>query len=201
MLLDEGCLAGLGQRFRRTVLSGRLHRPEFRHLFGRIHVRRRQQDAPGRAQHRWLCAGVCELRSWQQRLGGHLVEFAQPGPLPDLQGAEVHAQRHCAWAFPQPEPNPYQVEWDHLVHAIKKDKLYNEVKRGAEASLVTSMGRMAAHTGQIITFDEMLNCKCEFAPDVDKLTMTSPAPLQLDKLSKRYPIPQPGIVRDREYLA
>jgi predicted dehydrogenase len=106
-----------------------------------------------------------------------------------------------AWAFPQPEPNPYQVEWDDLIHAIKKDKLYNEVKRGAEASLVTSMGRMAAHTGQIVTFDEILNCKSEFAPDVDKLTMTSPAPLQLDKLSKRYPIPQPGIVKDREYLA
>jgi predicted dehydrogenase len=104
------------------------------------------------------------------------------------------------WAFPQPEPNPYQVEWDDLIHAIRKDKLYNEVKRGAEASLVTSMGRMAAHTGQVITFDDMLNCKCEFAPDVDKLTMTSAAPLQLDKLTKRYPAPQPGLVTDREYL-
>jgi len=104
------------------------------------------------------------------------------------------------WAFPQPEPNPYQVEWDDLIHAIKKDKLYNEVQRGAIASLVTSMGRMAAHTGQVITFDEMLNCKCEFAPDVDKLTMTSPAPLQLDRLTKRYPSPQPGIIKDREYL-
>ena len=37
--------------------------------------------------------------------------------------------------------------------AIRKDKPYNEVKRGVEASLVTSMGRMAAHTGQIITRD------------------------------------------------
>ena len=39
------------------------------------------------------------------------------------------------------------------------------------------MGRMAAHTGQVITCDEMLNCEHEFAPDVDKLTMDSPAPL------------------------
>jgi hypothetical protein len=60
---------------------------------------------------------------------------------------------------------------------------------------------MAAHTGQVITFDDMLNCKSEFAPDVDKLTMTSAAPLQMDKITKRYPIPQPGIIRDREYLA
>jgi predicted dehydrogenase len=104
------------------------------------------------------------------------------------------------WQYPQPEPNPYQTEWDDLIHAIRKDKLYNEVKRGAEASLVTSMGRMAAHTGQVITFDDMLNCKNEFAPDVDKLTMTSPAPLQLDKLTKHYPCPQPGIIKDREYL-
>ncbi len=53
----------------------------------------------------------------------------------------------------------------------------------------------------MITFEQMLECKNEFAPDVDKLTMTSAAPLQMDKLTKRYPIPQPGIVKDREYLA
>src|SRR5262249_27172763 len=104
------------------------------------------------------------------------------------------------WAYPPPEPNPYQVEWDDLIHAIRKDKRYNEVRRGAEASLVTAMGRMAAHTGQVITYDDMLHCKIEFAPEVDKLTMTSPAPLQLDPKTKHYPIPQPGIVRDREYL-
>ena len=104
------------------------------------------------------------------------------------------------WAFPQPEPDPYQVEWDDLIHAIRKDKLYNEVRRGAEASLVTSMGRMAAHTGQLVTFDDMLDCKTEFAPDVDKLTLASAAPILIDTKSKRYPFPQPGIIRDREYL-
>ena len=30
------------------------------------------------------------------------------------------------------------------------------------------MGRMAAHTGQIITFDQMLHCPHEFAPDADR---------------------------------
>jgi hypothetical protein len=48
--------------------------------------------------------------------------------------------------------------------------------RGSEASLITSMGRMACHTGQVITRDDMLNCEHEFAPDVDKLTMTGPRP-------------------------
>lgn len=104
---------------------------------------------------------------------------------------------NLVWAFPQPEKTPYQWEWDDLTDAIRNDKPYNEVKRGAEASLVASMGRMAAHTAQIITFDQMLNCPHEFAPNVDKLTMESPAPLQM--VDGRYPIPQPGVKIDREY--
>jgi predicted dehydrogenase len=103
------------------------------------------------------------------------------------------------WSFPPPEANPYQLEWDHLINAIRKDKLYNEVKRGAEASLVTAMGRMAAHTGQAITFNDMLNCPHEFAPNVDKLTLTGPSPLVADAKTGHYPYPQPGILRDREF--
>ncbi|MBP1602493.1 MAG: iolG 2, partial [Acidobacteria bacterium] len=73
-----------------------------------------------------------------------------------------------------------------------------EVKRGVEASLVTSMGRMAAHTGREVSFEEMLNCEHEMAPGLDKLTIDSPAPLVADA-GGRYPVPQPGIVTDREY--
>ena len=120
-----------------------------------------------------------------------------PGRVRTFKG---HAQtrENLIWAFPQPEPNPYQTEWDDLLDAIRNDKPYNEVKRGAEASLVTSMGRMAAHTGQIITFEDMLNCPHEFAPDVDKLTPNGPAPLTPDADGK-YPQPQPGVLKDREY--
>ncbi len=109
------------------------------------------------------------------------------------------AKEDLLWAFPQSEPNPYQVEWDDLINAIRQDKSYNEVKRGVEASLITSMGRMAAHTGQLITRDQMLNCEHEFAPDVDKMTMESPAPLQVGPDGK-YPVPLPGLVKRREYL-
>jgi len=105
---------------------------------------------------------------------------------------------NVSWAFPQPEPNPYQLEWEHLVDAIRRDKPYNEVRRGVEASLVTAMGRMAAHTGQVITYDQILNCTHEFAPEVDRLTMDSPAPLQADANGK-YPVPQPGLLAEREY--
>jgi len=60
------------------------------------------------------------------------------------------------------------------------------------------MGRMAAHTAQEVTYDDVLNCKHEFAPGLAELTMDSAAPLVADKDGK-YPIPMPGILKDREY--
>lgn len=96
------------------------------------------------------------------------------------------------------ERDPYQNEWVDLITAIRGDKPYSEVKRGVEASLVTSMGRMAAHTGQEITFEDMLNCDHEMAPDLAKLTMDSAAPV-LANDKGYYPVPEPGIKRNREY--
>lgn len=102
------------------------------------------------------------------------------------------------WAFPQPEPNPYQVEWEDLMDAIRNDKPYNEVRRGVEASLVTNMGRMAAHTGRVVTYEEILNSDHEYASGLDKINESSPAPLLADA-NGRYPIPEPGIKLDREF--
>jgi len=97
------------------------------------------------------------------------------------------------------EGDPYLNEWMDLVDAIRNDKPYSEVKRGVEASLVTSMGRMAAHTGQEITFEDMLNCEHEMAPGLDKLVNeSSDAPLKAGP-DGRYPVPEPGRKRNREY--
>jgi hypothetical protein len=111
------------------------------------------------------------------------------------------AKANTLWVskVPPGEESPYRNEWNDLVYAIRNDKPYNEVKRGVEASLVTSMGRMAAHTGRIVTYEKILNSKHEFAPGLDKLlAMDGPAPLTSDAKGK-YPIPKPGIITDREY--
>ena len=108
------------------------------------------------------------------------------------------AKKNQTWGFGHEEPDPYQLEWDHLVQAIRKGARYNEAKRGAEASLVTSMGRMAAHTGRVVTWDQMLNHEHELAPGLDKLSMDSPAPVKAGTDGK-YPVPQPGKNTRREY--
>jgi len=96
------------------------------------------------------------------------------------------------------EGDPYTNEWNDLIDAIRNDKPYNEATRGVEASLVTSMGRMAAHTGQEITFEQMLNHEHEYAPGADTWTADSAAPVK-SGADGRYPIPEPGKKKDREY--
>ena len=127
--------------------------------------------------------------------------FSTAGHLPArsrIFKGQKFVNEDLAWQFGQNEPNPYQVEWDDLIDAIRNNKEYNEVERGVKSSLVTSMGRMAAHTGQVITYDDMLHCEHEFAPTVDKLTLDGPAPL-LAAADGTYPVPLPGIVKNREY--
>jgi predicted dehydrogenase len=115
-------------------------------------------------------------------------------------GQDVNARMFWESKVKPEEQDPYQNEWNDLVDAIRDDRPYNEVQRGVEASLVSSMGRMAAHTGREVTYDQMLNSDFEMSPHTDKFTMDSAAPLVADA-DGRYPVPQPGIVTSREYGA
>ncbi len=108
-------------------------------------------------------------------------------------------KKNLIWAFGEKEPNPYQVEWNDLVAAVREDLPYNEVERGVMASAVTSMGRMAAHTGQEWTLDKFLNNGHEFAPDIENLALDSEAPLKAKK-DGTYSVPMPGLIKKREYL-
>ena len=143
---------------------------------------------------------------------GEFASFAHGAKGTALISKNGHFPAHCRtykgqnfdpnqtiWKIGHNEPDLYKVEWNDLTEAIRQDRPYSELKRGVQASLVTAMGRMSCHTGQIVTYDDMLECKHEFAPDLDKLaSIDSPAPLQPGPDGK-YPVPMPGITKHREY--
>ena len=54
-----------------------------------------------------------------------------------------------------------------------------------------NMGRAAAHTGQLITWDQMMASNFQFCPHIDQLTPDSPPPVQSDAHG-RYPVLVPG---------
>jgi predicted dehydrogenase len=128
--------------------------------------------------------------------GSGIISFNSHSPAkPRLFKGHNFAKADEIWHFGKgdgkDEPDPYQLEWNDLLAAIRENKPYNEVKRGVEASLVTAMGRMAAHTGQVIARDQILNHPDELAPNVDKLAFDLPAPV-LAGPDGKYPLPQPG---------
>ncbi len=102
------------------------------------------------------------------------------------------------WRAKQPEANPYTMEWKDLLEAVTNDEPYNEVPRAIQACLVANMGRMAAHTGQEITFDDIQSCPHVMSPGVAEFTTGSPAPV-LAGPDGKYPVPTPGVTVDREY--
>ena len=113
---------------------------------------------------------------------------------------QTPARENRVWQSEVPREfnDPYKNEWIALLDAIRNDKPHNEVKRGVEASVVCNMGRLSAHSGQEISFDEALNHDHEYSPNTDKLTADGPSPLMPDA-NGRYPKPQPGQFKNREY--
>jgi predicted dehydrogenase len=96
------------------------------------------------------------------------------------------------WKYDGPPCNHYQYEHDLLFDAIRQDKPYNETQRCAYAAMTGILGRMAAESGQQITWDEAMASNLELAPNLDKLTMDGEAPVKPDA-DGNYPIALPGI--------
>lgn len=105
---------------------------------------------------------------------------------------DLHTERsNVAWRPAKELVNPWQAEWDVLLDAIRHNKPHNELRRAAYSNLGAMMGRAAVHMGRVITWEEITKSQFRFAPELDKLTLNSPAPVQCDAQG-RYPAPVPG---------
>lgn len=105
---------------------------------------------------------------------------------------DQRCDRHnIAWRAPDETVTPWQAEWNNLLNAIRKDKPHNEAARAAYSNMADLMGRAAAHTGRVVTRDQMMNSNFQFCSYTDQLTDQSPAPVKADA-SGAYPVPVPG---------
>jgi len=100
-------------------------------------------------------------------------------------------KNNIIWQPEKEKVSPYQVEWDVLLDAIRQDRPHNEVERAAFANLASIMGRAAVHCGRVVTWDEVQGSDFKFCPNVEGLSMGSPAPVQADAQGC-YPVPVPG---------
>ena len=128
---------------------------------------------------------------------GIAAKFADCAPPSSIYKGWNMTKENMIWQSTD-RSDPYQNEWDALIDAIRNDKPHNEAKRGVEASITCNMGRMAAHTGQEVTFEMALNSDQRFAPDLEKLVMAGESPLKAGPDGK-YPVPMPGQKGLKEY--
>jgi predicted dehydrogenase len=78
------------------------------------------------------------------------------------------------WRYSGPKPVMYDVEHEEFFASIRSGKHINNGDRMATSTMVGIMGRMAAYTGQEITWEQALNSQEKLVPD--NLTWDSPAP-------------------------
>lgn len=112
---------------------------------------------------------------------------------PDPRIFKGHRQKNedVIWRYEGKRWNAYDHEHDLLFEAIRKNKRYNETERCAYAAMTGILGRMAAESGQMITWEKAMASNLELAPGLDDFTMDSEAPVKGDA-DGNYPIAMPG---------
>jgi len=74
------------------------------------------------------------------------------------------------------EVNPYVQEHTDLIKAIRGGKYINEGRQVAESTLTAIMGRMAAYTGEIVTWEQALNSNVSLRPSPLAFDTPTPTP-------------------------
>ena len=69
-----------------------------------------------------------------------------------------------AWKFTGEENKPYIQEHTNLIESIRGGKPINELKNIAESTLTGIMGRMAAYTGKLVTWEQAMNSEENLMP-------------------------------------
>lgn len=90
------------------------------------------------------------------------------------------------WEYEGESNNMYQEELDHLLRAIRSGVPVNDGDHLAKSTLMAIMGRMAAYTGQTVTWEQALNSKERLGP-VDYIWGDLPVE----------PVAMPGVTRLR----
>jgi len=112
-------------------------------------------------------------------------------PDPLIYKGHKRAEDNIIWRFKGEKIDQYQYEHDLLFEAIRQNKPYNETKRCAYATLTGILGRMAAESGQEITWEQALASNLVLAPGLESYTMDSAPPIVPDAQG-RYPAAMPG---------
>jgi predicted dehydrogenase len=91
------------------------------------------------------------------------------------------------WAYPKrrgAEDDMYQNEHNELFASIRSGKPINDGERMSSSTLMAIMGRMAAYTGQVLTWERVLNSKEDLTPPAYEMGSLPVAPVAMPGITK-----------------
>lgn len=103
-------------------------------------------------------------------------------------GSPSHAVRvggKNVWRYDGPRNDMYQTEHDELFASIRAGKPINDGPRMMNSTMMAIMGRMAAYTGQVVTWEQATNSRENLVPE--NLDWNTPMPVA--------PVARPGVTK------
>jgi predicted dehydrogenase len=89
------------------------------------------------------------------------------------------------WIYDGPQNDMYQTEHDELFASIRNGRAINNGDYMAKSTLLAIMGRMAAYTGQVITWEMAMNSREDLTPPSYSWEQPLPVP----------PVARPGVTK------
>ena len=131
-----------------------------------------------------LFSNTRQQKGCQNDLSAHVVGTKGRADLAERKkGLAIHAASD--WHFSGAANDMYQTEHDRLFESIRTSKPINNGDYMSKSTLLAIMGRMAAYTGQQITWEKALNSKEDLTPPRYDWEVRLPNP----------PIAIPGVTR------
>lgn len=69
-----------------------------------------------------------------------------------------------AWSYDGPPADMYQTEINEFIGAVRSGNRIDDSKRMNHSTMLAIMGRMAAYTGQVVTWDAAMNSQQDIGP-------------------------------------
>ncbi len=159
----------------RAVRTG----PEFGQIFDHFSVTYEWADGAK------LYSNCRQQSGCKNDLSAHVVGSKGRAQLMERKRGMVIKSDSGEWVFSGPENNLYQQEHDELFAGIRAGKPINNGEYMAKSTLLAIMGRMAAYTGQEITWDMALNSQEDLSPPRYDWDVALPVP----------PVATPGMTK------
>lgn len=128
--------------------------------------------------------------TWMDR-GVYFQGTKGAADLPSYRDADIKdINGRSIWSYQNTDDqSPYQTEHEEFLASIRNRNPLNDVKWASESNMTSIMGRMAAHSGEVIEWDDAYNSDLNLVPDNIKFD-TIPASVPGE--DGQYPHPIPG---------